>query len=42
MLTALCSFLDVEEQLLQLALVDKDPNTEMLSLHPLEQIQVRL
>ncbi len=36
-----CSFLDVEEDLMKLALVDKDPNTEMLSLHRLEQVQVK-
>lgn len=36
-----CRYLDVEEQLMDLALVEKDPQTEMLSLHRLEQFQVQ-
>ncbi|KAG7287565.1 hypothetical protein NEMBOFW57_007077 [Staphylotrichum longicolle] len=36
------SLLDIEEALMDLALVDKDPDTEMLSLHRLEQLQVHV
>ena len=36
----LASYLDTEEELMKLALADKDPNTEMLNLHRLEQIEV--
>ncbi|RWA10872.1 hypothetical protein EKO27_g4237 [Xylaria grammica] len=33
------SFFEVQEELMNLALVEKDPNTESMSLHRLEQVQ---